>query len=94
MLEILKVIKKKYAEAKNRSVRAKGGKFYVLQTKIQTFLTKLSGNDLIAMICDVLSKEEKAAICRKYTTALRGISRIFNDKKKQKNTKKDHLLKL
>ena len=57
---------------------------------IQSFLINLSGNDLISMIHDVLTKEDREILFLKYIKALKGTS-IFANKTKDK--KRHHFIR-
>lgn len=87
-MQIIRILNQQFLPAKNWSYRNKTSrKFKLLVLKIKGFLNLLSGNELVNMINDVLSEEEKIFLSQKYISALQGIARTVN---KRINSKRKH----
>jgi len=84
-MQIIRILNQEFLPAKNWSNRNKTStKFKLLIHKIKGFLNLLSGNELVNMIIDVLSEEEKLILSQKYISALQGIAKTVNNRVKPK----------
>ena len=54
-----------------------------LKKRISEFLISLSGNDLIEMILDVIGKNKREILFKKFIKALKGLSFVSNKSKKK-----------
>jgi hypothetical protein len=78
-MQITRVLNNQFVPAKNWNNRNKtSSKHKLLIRKIRNFLDMLSGYDMLSMLHDVLSTQERSSLCRKYVDALNGIAKTVN----------------
>ncbi len=78
-MQITRVLNKQFVPGKNWSNRNKTcSKFKILIHKIRNFLETLSGFDMLSMLQDILSAEERFSLSLKYVHVLKGIAKTVN----------------
>jgi hypothetical protein len=93
-MEITRIIDQNFHPAAEWGTRnRRNGYFTVLRQRIRRFLERLSGNDITAMINDILTKHEVIYLQNKYIQTLRGISQAVNNKNIVKSKSKHHFIR-
>lgn len=79
-MEVLRILNVNYHPAtkwSNRQVNSR--RTYTLMKRIRRFLKSVSGDDIVALLIDVLNKEEKEQLSLKYIDALKNLSNSVNN---------------
>lgn len=81
---ITKILNNRYTPAKRWSNRKYSTGLVNLKKKIRNILSLLSGNEIVNMIIDVLTKNELRDISHRFVDSLKGIAKTFNNNVKSK----------
>lgn len=93
-MEVTQILNQDYRPAPEWSRRNKNtGCFYRLKQKVKHLLICLSGNDICAMIKDILTSNELREVSSNYVIALKKMSKAVNDKTITKSKQKHYFIR-